>query len=620
MPIEWNGAPTTRWERLQLLTEEAQKALADCHKECAEHTVLRTQRAIVLRSLESDDVTVPLLLTEVGYSFPEQGNSIIAVARPVVDGTEGERGQDLAFNVWLLVAPCDEVGLRCLLNVLSEAGAVRGDLREHFEFSESPFSTGSTAQVFKVRRIPDHEDGKQFPLLAAKVMNVSKPKHLAKIDREAELLAHCQGHPSIASFRGIFFCAEWPGSEEEDRPQLARQILITDLYSGGTLQSCVKQRGAYVECEALDMVGSLLSALAHIHGRGVVHRDVSAANVLLGAAGQPVLADFGIAAFLSDSEAMRRRSGTPGYVAPEVVMDGVPVGKKVDVFSAGIVLYFSIIASTPFASGAADVDEVYKRTIDCNVSFPPHRAVTSRMKRCILMLLTKDPEDRPTANMAIDVLALVQEVNCRADVVGRTQSERTRPNPLYAALDSVVKAEGQPKSARAAPKLLAPAAADAFPTAQDRPSAHLQRFSPTTHAWEPPEGSARESGTRKSRSFFASSVSSHSSSSSGHWRGGLLPAFGRQVSPASEAGTPRRDQTYFAVGVDEALAGSARAGSLGGGSPGGGSPQRSGHCFFRLGSKSSRVSSESAGNSSGSTTASQFLPRFLQRRNSVSNV
>jgi eukaryotic-like serine/threonine-protein kinase len=96
----------------------------------------------------------------------------------------------------------------------------------------------------------------------------------------------------------------------------------------------------------------LLEALVHLQERGVVHCDVKPANLLQGADGRLVLADFGIARLLGQGAGAAH--GSPGYMAPEQ-MRGAPLGGGVDLYAAGVVLYQLLTGQRPFAGTPFEV-------------------------------------------------------------------------------------------------------------------------------------------------------------------------------------------------------------------------------------------------------------------------
>ena len=106
------------------------------------------------------------------------------------------------------------------------------------------------------------------------------------------------------------------------RVQREPPAVVTPLAGGGSLAAQVRARGCLRPAEVVTVVAPLADALAWLHGRGVVHGDVSATNVLFVERGRPVLADLGSARLAGAGQVV----ATPGYAAPEVVAGGEPTG------------------------------------------------------------------------------------------------------------------------------------------------------------------------------------------------------------------------------------------------------------------------------------------------------
>lgn len=136
--------------------------------------------------------------------------------------------------------------------------------------------------------------------------------------------------------------------------------------------------------------------LAAGHERGLVHRDVTAENVLLTPDGMKLL-DFGIAAWAGDPD---DEAGTPPYVAPER-LDGKPTHPAVDVYALGVLLFTMIAGHTPYPETTWEQLETARRP------YPPPRppgaphAVATLCQRC----LDPDPRRRPTAAEAATALS-----------------------------------------------------------------------------------------------------------------------------------------------------------------------------------------------------------------------
>ncbi len=123
-------------------------------------------------------------------------------------------------------------------------------------------------------------------------------------------------------------------------------VLVLDLAAGGSLADLLAQRGRLTPGEVITALAPIGAALAYAHNEGVVHGDVSPANVLFSAPGLPLLADLGVARIVGDCAPAR---STPAYVDPAVAAGCAP-GAPSDVFMLAAVALHAL-TGTPIWRG-----------------------------------------------------------------------------------------------------------------------------------------------------------------------------------------------------------------------------------------------------------------------------
>ena len=138
--------------------------------------------------------------------------------------------------------------------------------------------------------------------------------------------------------------------------------LAMDFIDGQELREFLAAGGRVPADVALDIISQVLDALDYAHSKGVVHRDVKPANVLIESDGSVFLTDFSIAS-LAGAEKLTKTGmviGTPEYMAPEQ-FDGKAVDCRVDVYATSLILYEMLSGTNPFAGDT--LAEVVKKQI-----------------------------------------------------------------------------------------------------------------------------------------------------------------------------------------------------------------------------------------------------------------
>ncbi|XP_050308531.1 serine/threonine-protein kinase MARK2-like [Anthonomus grandis grandis] len=177
--------------------------------------------------------------------------------------------------------------------------------------------------------------------VAIKIMDINEIKEeyvIRNLGREAKLMAKLS-HPCI--------CALYQTMKRSDNVY----YLVSELANGGDLCTFVKEQrgGRLEERPARIYARQFVSALAHMHSVGVVHRDLKMENVMLNTARTQIkIVDFGLSNIYNHSDPLKTHCGSPEYAAPELFVTGMTYGPEVDVWSLGIIFYGMVVGQLPF--------------------------------------------------------------------------------------------------------------------------------------------------------------------------------------------------------------------------------------------------------------------------------
>jgi serine/threonine-protein kinase len=173
-----------------------------------------------------------------------------------------------------------------------------------------------------------------------------RPDALERFIREAETAGSLE-HPSIVD---VFDVAQG----EDGRP-----YLVMELLAGESLEARVERAGTLTSFEAAAFLAQIADALDVAHRAGVVHRDLSAANIFLvrdpeGGRPVPKILDFGVSKTLGPGASDRTQTGNgavlgcPEFMSPEQARGAESVDARTDVWSIGVVLYHALTDTAPF--------------------------------------------------------------------------------------------------------------------------------------------------------------------------------------------------------------------------------------------------------------------------------
>ena len=258
------------------------------------------------------------------------------------------------------------------------------------------------------------------------------PSFRRRFEREFELTAKLD-HPHIVKAFDL--------SEIDDRLCIAMALV-----AGSDLRMRIRDAGALPVPVALRIAGEVASALDYAHEKGIVHRDVKSANVLLDAGGRSFLTDFGLmravegASFMTAYTQSDDFLGTAEYLSPEQA-DGGDATARSDLYSFGVVIYEMLTGQVPFR--AERPVAVARMQADTSVPDPVSLRPDLPLGMALEMLraLAKRPDDRPAsagAYVAALWAALTEEEQALAETKRRLlqmqESVRTQARARIEAL------------------------------------------------------------------------------------------------------------------------------------------------------------------------------------------
>ncbi|KAK9355139.1 kinase-like domain-containing protein [Lipomyces doorenjongii] len=215
----------------------------------------------------------------------------------------------------------------------------------------------------------------------------------AKFQREIIVLRHLR-HPNIVRLQEIVQNEKYIG-------------IVLEYASGGELFDYILEHKYLKDNSACRLFAQLVSGVDYLHSKGIVHRDLKLENLLLDKHKNIIITDFGFANVFNPDDIMSGRQtadlmstscGSPCYAAPElVVSEGKYSGRKVDVWSCGVILYAMLAGYLPYDDdpenpNGTNITQLYRYITTTPLTFPEY--VKPMPRDLLRRILVANPEDR----------------------------------------------------------------------------------------------------------------------------------------------------------------------------------------------------------------------------------
>ena len=262
---------------------------------------------------------------------------------------------------------------------------------------ESLIGEGGMGQVFLGKRA----DGLFEQDVAVKLIRAGSvtDETIARFESERQLLAGLQ-HPNIARL--------YDGGTTED----GVPYVVMEYVPGAALDDHLESKSLSLEAR-LDLFVDICAAVDHLHRSLVIHRDIKPSNILVTAAGEPKLLDFGIAksiAPLSIDRTLGKAALTPAYASPEQVL-GETLTTATDVYSLGVVLYQCLTGTRPYETSSLTPAQYEQVVTQETPPLPSEKLrelnsatsgrVSGDLDAIVMKALAKEPERRYASATAL---------------------------------------------------------------------------------------------------------------------------------------------------------------------------------------------------------------------------
>lgn len=244
---------------------------------------------------------------------------------------------------------------------------------------------------FGVVKLGIHKKTKEE--VAIKIIKKSEMdlKDMELVKSEIDIMIMCR-HPNIVRLLDKF--------ESKDFTYIVMEYLRGNTFANYLEKSPID---ALSESDCCKVIYQISNALDYMHTFGIVHRDLKPENIMIKtslpyeSSDSVKIMDFGLSKILGPTEKVSDGYGTLTYVAPEV-LTRKPYNKSVDVWSLGVIVYYTLCGSFPFDDSSNDEEKIAKKTVFDELKFTSKywNGKSKEVKDFIMKAMEKDMDKRAT--------------------------------------------------------------------------------------------------------------------------------------------------------------------------------------------------------------------------------
>ncbi len=320
------------------------------------------------------DTIVGRLVIDQGFATPEEVQHCLTLAKQLA---EDQSGRSLAE----LLVDNDYVTRRQMARLREVAQAERSGQKIPGYKILGKLGAGAMATVYKAKQL-SLDRAVAIKVLPRKF--TSSPQFIERFYAEGRAAA-LLNHPNIVQAYDVGKAGDY-------------HYFVMEFVDGTTVYDEIVKAKRYAEKDAIDVLSQVAEALAHAHGRGLVHRDVKPKNIMITKGGVAKLADMGLARAISDKEAAEAEQGkafgTPYYISPEQIRGEMNLTPAADIYSLGATLYHMLTGAVPF--DGKNPSAVMHKHLKAELIAPDHvnPKLSAGISEVVEMMMAKDARAR----------------------------------------------------------------------------------------------------------------------------------------------------------------------------------------------------------------------------------